>query len=345
MKSKSCKAKGRQFQQDTRLAIIANFRINELDIQSTAMGQAGCLDTVKAIQAAQEKRDPHTHNPGPQPVQEGCCGTCGHHKGRKTFHESCPRIDELVFKKGPKSAKVLMEETQRERCEHWISKAERIPNVTWCSTIRNCPSLDWEGGMCTKTGKKLTDQNYCPTQHLIGETEKPAKKSEKRHIKGSTGECNGCRYDNLGPDRIPGSACLHPDFGTTEFLKYPIKGGCYEAFFLKYRIKITKTDDNKDLVDTGNPYFLNIARQGKRDFDLVMTSVPMKDRDELIHSALTTLKGVPSKAAIRENFTLVDETGEFQLSDFFNEEDGAVLKPQPKKKSASKKSKKQEETL
>jgi len=133
--------------------------------------RAGCLDTVKAIQQAQKDRD-HCTGGGPQPVQEGCCGTCGHHRGRKSFHESCPRLDELVFKKGPKSAKVLMEETQREKCEHWISKAERIPNITWCSTIRNCPSLDWEGGICTTTGKKLTDQNYCPTQHLIGEQPK-----------------------------------------------------------------------------------------------------------------------------------------------------------------------------
>jgi len=42
MKSKSCKAKGRQFQQATRDALIAHFRINPMDIQSTAMGQAGC---------------------------------------------------------------------------------------------------------------------------------------------------------------------------------------------------------------------------------------------------------------------------------------------------------------
>jgi len=108
---------------------------------------------------------------GPTP---GSCGTCGHHKGRKTFHETCPRLGELLFKGGDKSAKVLMEETARTKCEAWISKADKIPNITWCSTIRNCPSLDWEGGICTKTGKKLTEQNYCPTQHLIGE--KPEKK-------------------------------------------------------------------------------------------------------------------------------------------------------------------------
>lgn len=58
---------------------------------------------------------------GPTP---GACGTCGHHKGRKTFHSSCPRLGELLFKGGTKSAKVLMEETQRDRCEHWVTKEE-----------------------------------------------------------------------------------------------------------------------------------------------------------------------------------------------------------------------------
>jgi hypothetical protein len=134
--------------------------------------KAGCLDTVKAIQEAQKERD-HGTGGGPQPFVQHCCGTCGHHKGRKTFHETCPRLGELLFKGGTQSAKVLMEETQREQCEVWISKAERIPNITWCSTIRNCPALDWGSGICTTTGKKLVNQNYCPTQHLIGKP--PAK--------------------------------------------------------------------------------------------------------------------------------------------------------------------------
>ena len=58
----------------------------------------------------------------PEPYVQHCCGTCGHHKGRKTFHESCPRLGELLFKGGTKSAKVLMEETAAIPCEHWIKK-------------------------------------------------------------------------------------------------------------------------------------------------------------------------------------------------------------------------------
>jgi len=143
--------------------------------------RAGCLDTIKAIQEARKERD-HGTGGGPQDYVQHCCGTCGHHKGRKTFHDSCPRLGELLFKGGTKSAKVLMEETQGEQCDAWLSKAERIPNITWCSTIRNCPALDWESGICTTTGKKLTDQNYCPTQHLIGESKKrsASKKSKKQ---------------------------------------------------------------------------------------------------------------------------------------------------------------------
>lgn len=42
MKSKSCKAKGREFQQALRLDLMSRFGIHELDIQSTVMGQSGC---------------------------------------------------------------------------------------------------------------------------------------------------------------------------------------------------------------------------------------------------------------------------------------------------------------
>ena len=51
------------------------------------------------------------------------CKTCGHHKARKTFHETCPRLGELLFMKGTKSATVLMDETAgRHPCMFWISK-------------------------------------------------------------------------------------------------------------------------------------------------------------------------------------------------------------------------------
>jgi hypothetical protein len=42
MKPSSCKAKGRIFQQEIRKDLIERVGIHELDIESTAMGQAGC---------------------------------------------------------------------------------------------------------------------------------------------------------------------------------------------------------------------------------------------------------------------------------------------------------------
>lgn len=72
-------------------------------------------ETARQRRTAQVKDEP-------EPYVQHCCGTCGHHKGRKTFHESCPRLGEMLFKGGTKSAKVLMEETAVTPCEHWIKK-------------------------------------------------------------------------------------------------------------------------------------------------------------------------------------------------------------------------------
>jgi hypothetical protein len=58
-------------------------------------------------------------DPAPEPFVQHCCWTCGHHKGRKTFHDSCPRLGELLFKGGTKSAKVLMDETAATPCGYW----------------------------------------------------------------------------------------------------------------------------------------------------------------------------------------------------------------------------------
>jgi len=275
---------------------------------------------------------PPTVSGGPTP---GTCGTCGHHKGRKTFYDSCPRLGELLFKGGTKSAKVLIEETQVDRCEHWtgpipydqktaakgprdifeegheknvslkgfkkdtpewftaltaskrgscpgwhweIWKSDpkknaewlyegartekeahgirdqlqrdktqegctfevrkrpdtevgpdlctgcqitdctvfdslspecllfhpevrginkKIPNITWCSTDRNCKSLSWEDGICTTTGKKVKEMTYCPTQHLVGKQPKKKPESEKSNCGGKRPAISRC------PDNCP----------------------------------------------------------------------------------------------------------------------------------------------
>lgn len=103
---------------------------------------------------------------GPQPIQKGTCGTCGHHKGRKTFHESCPRLGELLFKGGTKSAKVLMQETERESCGHWISK-EKFSIPAYCRGCR----YDNTGA------NRTSDQSAClhPDEGLPGFYDKPGR--------------------------------------------------------------------------------------------------------------------------------------------------------------------------
>lgn len=48
------------------------------------------------------------------------CLICGHHRGRKSFKESCPRVNDLLFRGGDYSAAQIMEETERNGCPHAI---------------------------------------------------------------------------------------------------------------------------------------------------------------------------------------------------------------------------------
>jgi hypothetical protein len=54
-----------------------------------------------------------------------------------------------------------------------VEEGPKIPYIGWC-TQRGCQELSWEDGTCIKTGQKIKEMTYCPTQHLIGE--KPVKK-------------------------------------------------------------------------------------------------------------------------------------------------------------------------
>ena len=79
-------------------------------------------DFEKGIEEAKEQPD-HVIKGGLCEC-ETTCGNCGHHKGRKTFHESCPRLPDLMFKGGKLSAHDLMEEIQRDDCPHKIPKCQ-----------------------------------------------------------------------------------------------------------------------------------------------------------------------------------------------------------------------------
>jgi len=65
---------------------------------------------------------------GKQPAgdtREDCCTNCGHHRGRKSFEETCPRLPDLMFKGGEYSASRLMAETAMDGCPHRIPKPEK----------------------------------------------------------------------------------------------------------------------------------------------------------------------------------------------------------------------------
>jgi len=162
---------------------------------STHDPRAGCQNTVKAIKEAQKDRD-HGTGGGPQPFVQHCCGTCGHHKGRKTFHDSCPRLGELLFKGGKKSAKVLMDETAATPCEHWTDvpgdlyagkKPEKESTTVYCDGKDLSPSLGTCPDKCPykvkeKSSCGFTDQGYlrmesCPTGILQSSPE-----GQKRQI-------------------------------------------------------------------------------------------------------------------------------------------------------------------
>jgi hypothetical protein len=78
------------------------------------------------------------------------------------------------------------------------NEEEKIPNISWC-TQRGCKSLSWEDGICTTTGKKIKEQTYCPTKHLIGKEPKKKPESEKPNCGGKRPAISRCP-DNC-PDR------------------------------------------------------------------------------------------------------------------------------------------------
>ena len=111
------------------------------DAKTAGSRQLTFIDFVISRKSKKSTRPPGAGTGGgPQPYVQHCCGTCGHHKGRKTFHETCPRLGELLFKGGTKSAKVLMEETAGHHpCLFWISKeADRFGPCPEKNSMGSC---------------------------------------------------------------------------------------------------------------------------------------------------------------------------------------------------------------
>jgi len=50
------------------------------------------------------------------------CGTCRHHRGHKSFEETCPRVNELLFRQGIRTATQIMDDTKANGCLYHKSK-------------------------------------------------------------------------------------------------------------------------------------------------------------------------------------------------------------------------------
>jgi hypothetical protein len=116
------------------------------------------------------------------------CGNCGHHKARKTFHESCPRLPDLMFKGGKLSADQLMIETACEKkCDHWFPKEDKgkgkpeekvitcyysgkdlSPSLGTCPV--KCPYRNAGKASCDFMDQQFLRMESCPTGVLQGDT-------------------------------------------------------------------------------------------------------------------------------------------------------------------------------
>jgi len=115
------------------------------------------------------------------------CGNCGHHKARKTFHESCPRLPDLMFKGGKLSADQLMNETACEKkCDHWFPKEDKgkgkpeekvitcyysgkdlSPSLGTCPV--KCPYRNAGKASCDFMDQQFLRMESCPTGVLQGD--------------------------------------------------------------------------------------------------------------------------------------------------------------------------------
>jgi transcriptional regulator with XRE-family HTH domain len=136
----------------------------------------GCRD--EAVQAFHRKFPKALSIFSPKPEEH--CGTCGHHKTKKTFKESCPRLPELMFKGGKLSAAELMSETGRLSCDHWITIPD--PRCKECSAFDGCQSHDPEKENCVSRALKKSIDITLKKSAAIKTDEKQPDKLELKII-------------------------------------------------------------------------------------------------------------------------------------------------------------------
>ena len=152
--------------------------------------KAGCVTVALEKQPAPKK--PRTPKKSKKPVEEKqaaaqdphCCDTCiGGYSNSEAITMDCPDYPDVS--NGTIDQEQLRATTRRLGCTFWAAPGTppKIPNWAWCVGTRSCKSLSSVDGICTKTGQKLKEMTYCPTQHLIGEQPEPKKKSASKKSK------------------------------------------------------------------------------------------------------------------------------------------------------------------
>lgn len=116
--------------------------------------------------------------------EKGGCTNCGHHKTKKTFKESCTRLNDLLWKGGEYSAARLMAEVAADGCLGWIPKEEApakeekcvihyysgkdlSPSLGTCPV--KCPYLNAGKSSCNFMDQQFLRMESCPTGVIQGD--------------------------------------------------------------------------------------------------------------------------------------------------------------------------------
>jgi hypothetical protein len=157
--------------------------VSEAARQSTLL-EFPCAKPHDAAPIKKERKaKPKPTAEAPAATETQCCDNCiGGYDNPEVITMDCPDYPDVS--NGTIDQEQLRATTRRLGCTFWAAPGTppKIPNWAWCVGTRSCKSLSSVDGICTKTGKKLKEMTYCPTQHLIGEQpkKKPASRKSKK---------------------------------------------------------------------------------------------------------------------------------------------------------------------
>jgi len=76
------------------------------------------------------------------------CKDCTHKGLRNWFKETCPRVDELLFRGGNKSATQIIEETRKNGCQHFTLKGGVVQDLSHVDLGEMVKEIDRRGMVC-----------------------------------------------------------------------------------------------------------------------------------------------------------------------------------------------------